>query len=379
MDRIKVGVIGASPLRPGWAVAAHLPALAALPDYQLAAVATSSAESARAAGERFGVPAYADPAALIAAPEVELVVVTVKVPHHQALVAAALDAGKMVMCEWPLGLDAGETAALAARADKTRRATLIGLQARMAPAIRYARDLVAQGYVGEVLGTTLVGSGIGWGPTATQGQAYLYDAANGATTLSVPMMHALDAMSFVLGKVAEVRATAAVRRRSVRLTDLGRDLAVTAPDHVAIAATLANGAIASMFYRGGVSRGDNLRWEINGSEGDLVLTSPVGNLQVLDPTLQGGRDEAATVEVLPIPTAYDLAPTAPAGPAANVARLYAAFARDLRTGRPDRLAPDFALARRRHDWLNAIEAAVATGMAQSIERWPEDAGSPTIP
>ena len=37
-----VGVIGASPLRPGWAVTAHLPALAALPDYELRAVATST-------------------------------------------------------------------------------------------------------------------------------------------------------------------------------------------------------------------------------------------------------------------------------------------------------------------------------------------------
>jgi predicted dehydrogenase len=116
------------------------------------------------------------------------------------------------------------------------------------------------------------------------------------------MMHALDAMSFVLGEVA------------------------------------------SLFYRGGVSRGDNLRWEINGSEGDLALTSPVGNLQVLSPTLQGGRGAETTVELLPVPPDYDLAPSAPAGPAANVARLYAAFAQDLRAGRPGERAPDFALA-----------------------------------
>src|SRR5258705_10452065 len=161
-SRMGVGVIGASPLRPGWAVTAHLPALAALPDYELRAVATSTEASARAAAEAYGVPGHADPAALIARRDVDLVVVTVKLPHHHRLVGEALAAGKLVMCEWPLGVDAGQTADLAARAAGAGLGTLIGLQARMAPSIRYARDLVAQGYVGEVLATTLVGSGIAW-------------------------------------------------------------------------------------------------------------------------------------------------------------------------------------------------------------------------
>ena len=51
MSKIGVGVIGASPLRPGWAVTAHLPALLALSEYELRAVATSSEASAKAAGE----------------------------------------------------------------------------------------------------------------------------------------------------------------------------------------------------------------------------------------------------------------------------------------------------------------------------------------
>jgi predicted dehydrogenase len=56
---------------------------------------------------------------------------------------------------------------------------------------------------------------------------------------------------------------------------------VTAPDHVTISGRFANGAIASVFYRGGVSRGNNFRWEINGGERDLVLTSATGNMQVI--------------------------------------------------------------------------------------------------
>jgi predicted dehydrogenase len=101
MSKIGVGIIGASPLRPGWAVAAHLPALASLPDYELRAVATSSEASAKAAGDAYGVPASSDPSLLIARPDVDLVVVTVRLAYHHALISQAVAAGKMVMSEWP--------------------------------------------------------------------------------------------------------------------------------------------------------------------------------------------------------------------------------------------------------------------------------------
>src|SRR5882724_4652142 len=170
MSKIGVGVIGASPLRPGWAVTAHLPALLALSEYELRAVATSSEASAKAAGEAYGVPAYADPAAMIARADIDLVVVTVKLAHHHTLVAEAIAAGKMVMCEWPLGVDFEQTADLAKQVALAGVGNLIGLQARMAPSIRYARDLVIQGYVGEVA------SGIAWTSVSDSAHAYMFDA-----------------------------------------------------------------------------------------------------------------------------------------------------------------------------------------------------------
>jgi predicted dehydrogenase len=366
MKKIGVGVIGASPLRPGWAVTAHLPAIAALSDYELRAVATSSEDSARAAEAAFGVPAFSDPAAMIARDDIDLVVVTVKLAHHHSLVAAALTAGKKVMCEWPLGVDVSQTSALADHASKMGVGNFIGLQARMAPSIRYARELVAQGDIGEVLATTLVGSGIAWTSVSDAAHAYMFDAAQNATLLSVPTMHALDALQFVLGDFVDFRAASAVRRPVVRLSDVNQEIRSTTPDHLALAGVLESGAIASIFYRGGVSRGENLRWEINGSEGDLVLTSPVGNLQVLAPTLTGGRGDDATVVPLNVPLEYDFAPGIPDGPAANVARLYASFAADLRNKTPAAQAPDFAHALRLHRKLDAIQLAASTGIAQRL-------------
>jgi predicted dehydrogenase len=66
-----------------------------------------------------------------------------------------------------------EAETLARLASQARVLAVTGLQARSAPAVAYVRDLVAQGYVGDVLSTTLVGSGIGWGPTVEPYSAYL--------------------------------------------------------------------------------------------------------------------------------------------------------------------------------------------------------------
>ena len=95
--------------------------------------------------------------------DVDVVAITVKVPYHLELATAALDAGKAVYCEWPLGNGLKEAEILAALAKKKGVLAVAGLQARSAPSVVYVRDLIKQGYVGEVLSTSLIGSGMSWG------------------------------------------------------------------------------------------------------------------------------------------------------------------------------------------------------------------------
>lgn len=245
--------------------------------------------------------------------------------------------------------------------------TAVGLQARFSPAVRHARELVADGYVGEVLGTTLVGSGIARGGETDRAHGYMFDVSNGATTLSVSALHALDALLFVLGELATVNATMAVRRPVVRLVEDGSTLPVTAPDQIAIDGTLTSGAVASVFYRGGVSRGQNLRWEINGSDGDLVLTSVTGNLQVADLSLAGGRGDEGHVRPIALPSRYAQEPGGLSGePGANVLRLYAHLGSDIRDG--TRTVPDFEHALRRHHLLATIEQAAHRIDSRDIDR-----------
>src|SRR5216117_1000501 len=186
--RIRVGIIGANPDR-GWAAQAHIPALQSLgDDFEITALSTTRRESADAAAKLFGVPAAFDNhQELVSSPTVEVVAVTVKVPSHLELATAALEAGKAVYCEWPLGNGLREAEILAALAKKQGVLAVTGLQARSAPAIAYVRDLIKQGYVGEVLSTTLIGSGMGWGPTVEPFNVYLNDKKNGATLLSIAL------------------------------------------------------------------------------------------------------------------------------------------------------------------------------------------------
>src|SRR5437867_4555375 len=287
--RIRVGIIGANPDR-GWAAQAHIPALKSLSDdFEITALSTTRRESADAADQLFGVAAAFDNhQELVNSPDVDVVAVTVKVPYHLELATAALEAGKAVYCEWPLGNGLEEAETLAALAEKQGVLAVAGLQARSAPAVAYVRDLVEQGYVGEVLSTTLVGSGMGWGPTAEPVNAYLNDKKNGATMLAIALGHAGDALCHCLGEVRELSATMTVRRRSFTIAGTGERKSMTTEDQVVVSGLLDGGAAFSIHYRGGVSRGTNLLWEINGTEGDLQLTAAGGQAQIFEMTVHGG-------------------------------------------------------------------------------------------
>ena len=360
--RIRVGIIGANPDR-GWGAEAHIPALQSLPeDFEITALSTSRRESADAAGKRFGVPrAFDNHNDLVNSADVDVVAITVKVPHHFELATAALNAGKAVYCEWPLGNGLQEAEQLAALAKKQRVLAVAGLQARAASPVLYVRDLIRQGYVGEVLSTTLIGSGMGWGGAVPPYNAYLNDRKNGATLLSIAVGHAADALCYCLGEVRELAATMTMRRQSFTIAGTEETRPMNANDQVGVTGLLEGGAALAIHYRGGRSRGTNLLWEINGTEGDLQVTGDGGQAQIFDLTVRGGNGAQSSLEVLPVPPQYRFSPLQ--GPGTNVAQAYAHFARDYREG--PHLCPTFDDAVTRHRMLDAIEKAAATGQRQT--------------
>jgi predicted dehydrogenase len=181
--KIRVGIVGASASR-GFASIAHIPALRALPQFEIAAVCTTRQETADEAARHYGVPlAFSDPETLAEHPDVDLVTVSVKVPDHYRPVMAAIEAGKHVYCEWPLGRDTEEAIRMLDAAERSGVRHVVGLQGQMSPAINYAKDLIAEGYVGRVLTATMIGVAPNWG--AAIDRAYQAERANGANLMTI--------------------------------------------------------------------------------------------------------------------------------------------------------------------------------------------------
>ncbi|RZL21215.1 MAG: Gfo/Idh/MocA family oxidoreductase [Rhodococcus sp. (in: high G+C Gram-positive bacteria)] len=358
---VRVGVVGLS-ATGSWASYAHLPALRAVEGFEVRALATSSPESAQAAAEAYGVPlAFSSVEDLARCDEVDLVVVAVKVPHHRELVLEALSAEKPVLCEWPLANGVAEAAELASAAEGKH--AYVGFQGTAAPAVRYLQDLIADGFVGELVSTSLIATAGPWGGPVGNRTEYLLDKSNGATLLSIVFGHLVDSFSYIVGDLADLNATTGIRRPTVLNTDSGEFVTATAEDEIVVTGTLTNGAIASLHLRGMNDHSSKLIWEINGTEGHLRIDGTGGTLA--NPvTIRGARGDDVLSE-LPVPDGYDHHADLVGSPAHAVAHAYDRLRLDLNGG--SKQAPDFAHALLRHRLLDAIERAAETGSRQCIQ------------
>jgi predicted dehydrogenase len=231
-NKIRVGIVGANPSR-GFASIAHIPALQALPDFEISAVCTTRQESADAAARKYGAPlAFCDAEKLAQHPDVDLVTVSVKVPDHYQPVMAAINAGKHVYCEWPLGRNTDEAVRMCDAASRTGIRHAVGLQGQVSPAINYAKDLIADGYVGRILSATMIGCAPNWGPTIDR--AYQADRANGANLLTITGGHTVDALCYCLGEFREVTACVVSQRDRMPVDETGEIIAKTVPDQLVV-------------------------------------------------------------------------------------------------------------------------------------------------
>src|SRR5437870_8325230 len=356
-----VGIIGVSPVR-GWAATAHIPALRALPNYEIRALSAHTAESARAVGEVFGVSAvFWDHEQLVTRPDIDVVAVTVRAPLHRELGSAALAAGKAVYCEWPLGRGLDDARAMAALAAEQEVRTVVGLQARQAPAIEFVRELLRDGYVGEVLSTTMIGVSVP-GDVVIQPNVYMLDGNNGANLLTVAVGHSLDTLNYVLGEFADLSAVSATRRPLITAEETREQIVKTAADQIAVIGTLTSGATASIHLREAVAGGTGFLWEINGTDGTLRITADAALPEIYPLTVAGARGGGEPAE-LAIPAAltqkWPALTSLEGTPAYNVGRAYATFAGDIDNG--THTVPDFADAVRRHEVIAAIERSAASG------------------
>ena len=357
-DKIRVGIVGATVTQggSGWGANAHVPALKALPHYELTAVCTSHEDTAKASAAAFGAErAFHRFSEMAAHPDVDLIVVCVRVPGHRELVMAGLQAGKAVFCEWPLGANLAEAQEMAGLASQRSLKTVVGLRRaatrRFCTRVTSSRGATSARCYGEPHhrrpGPAAAGPGRIW-----QGVR-----ANGANTLTIAGGHAIDALCAVLGEFAEVSGRVSTRIPEWRTLD-GKPVPVDAPDSINAVGRMEGGAEVSVNVAAVPSNPGGNRMEIYGREGALVIRAD-GSLNMGPSQLHAGKGQEPMAS-MPVPSKYKLAPEGtPGGGPYNVAQAYARMADALRAGRS--FDVDFNLAVQRHKLIDAIERSSATG------------------
>src|SRR5246500_2277965 len=330
-DKIRLGLIGASVKGP-WSARSHLPALQASSDVELTAVCTTRADSAEAARRAWGARlAFDDWRKMIASPEIEAVAVVVRVPSHYAPTKAALEAGKHVYCEWPLGRTTAEAVELAALAEANGLVTAVGLQARVNPALMHLKELLEAGFVGEVMAVhvSLLRDGV---LTRPSHRTWQRDAELGANTLTIANGHTVDAMRFVTGDFRRLSAVVATQAKQWLDTGTNTWLDVTSPDNILISGRLANGAVASVHIGAIPFAGSGYRMEIYGRDGTLVASGE--DSPQLSKVFLHGAKRGNQLEPLVVPERFRFAaPETPSGEASNVGQMYALFAEAIHGGK----------------------------------------------
>jgi predicted dehydrogenase len=356
-DKIRLGLIGAS-VQGTWSARSHLPALQASHDVELTAVCTTRADSAEAARQAYRARlAFHDYRDMIASPEIDAVAVVVRVPSHYAPTKAALEAGRHVYCEWPLGRTTAEAVELAALAKARRLVTAVGVQARVNPALMHMKEQVADGFVGEMLAihVSLLREGVLSRPSHRTWQR---DVELGANTLTIAAGHTVDAMRFVAGDFSRLSAVVATQAKQWLDTGTGTLLDVTSPDNVLLSGRLANGAVVSVHVGAIPFAGSGYRMEIYGRDGTLVATGE--DSPQLGKVLLHGAKQGDRLAPMPVPERFSLAaPLTPSGEAGNVGQMYALFAQAIRDGGSRQ--PSFETAVELHRLIDAIRQASDTG------------------
>jgi predicted dehydrogenase len=193
MRKVRVGLVGTGFI----AQEGHLPAYAALEEVELTAVADANLERAKSVAEKFGVSkVFKDYRRLLALEEIEAVDICTPNASHKPITIAALKAGKHVLVEKPIAMNAAEAKAMIAESKKAKRLLMVALNCRYLSETRALKRAIDAGALGDIYyaeATFLRRRGIpGWGVFTEK------KASGGGPVLDLGV-HVLDWSLYLMG------------------------------------------------------------------------------------------------------------------------------------------------------------------------------------
>ncbi len=272
----------------------HIPGFRALPGIELVAVANRTKESGERVAREFGIArVYEDWRELVRAPDVDAVCIGTWPYMHREITEAALAAGRHVLCEARMAMDAAEGRRML---DAARRAPRLVAQLVPAPHTLEVdgtlQALLAEGYAGEVLAVEIQATQQARFIEPEEPLQWRQDASlSGFNILNMGIWY--EAMMRWFGPARRVMAMTkiAVPRRK-DAAGAWRD--VTVPDHVDILATLGSGAVAHLRFSAVTALAPPSEAWIFGADGTLRVEADAKRLS-------GGRRGDKELREIAIP------------------------------------------------------------------------------
>jgi len=270
---LRVGIVGA-----GFARRVQLPGLRLIPGITPMAIASHHRANAETVAREFGIPVVFDSGEEVArSSEVDLVIVSSTPPSHADVSIAALEAGKHVLCEKPMALDAYEASQmLAASGRHSDRFAWIDHELRYEPNRRRARELISSGAIGAVrhieLSLKPYIRGDGRPQAANAPWTWWFDGARGGGILGAVGSHLIDLCRYWTGSDVAYVAGVAETFVTERTDDAGVTRPVTADDFTSCVLRMESGAVATITLSTVAQHGPGHLGQVTGSEGTLVLT-----------------------------------------------------------------------------------------------------------
>jgi predicted dehydrogenase len=363
MNIIRVGIIGVG----NWARHGHLRVLDLLPQYEVVAVQARRREAAEQAAAEFAIRHVVDTVEeLVALPDVDLVLVLNTAPQHADTVRAVIGAGKDVYCEWPLTISSEIAEELAALAHAAGVRHVVGLQRRLAPHSRYLRDLIADGYVGNLRSVRMHVSMNYFQALRSPALRWTAPPENSSSVIAIYAGHFLDMLFAAVGKPLSLSALMVNQFPEIMIEGTGEVIPTTTPDQLVLSAGLEANAVLSVHIEGGKRNGSGVQIDITGDAGDIRITNASAFGDVGDDYLiEGAHGDNLPLQRMAIPATYNWLPESGLPSAVlELANLYAAYATDGVAGTPD--APTFDDAVWMHHLLDKIRQSSDEGINQTV-------------
>ncbi|SOH92843.1 Predicted dehydrogenase [Monaibacterium marinum] len=199
---------------------------------------------------------------LVADPAVEAIVIASPQDTHRAIAEAAFALGKPVFCEKPLGASLDDSAAMVAAAQASGCVNMVGFNYIRTPASQYARDLLAQGRIGDVTWFRGEHTEDFYADPDTPGTWRAQGEANG--TLGDLAPHMVNGARALMGPIAQVMAVA----QTAHATRGG--VPVTNDDQAQMMCEFENGVMGHLFFsRVATGRKMGYAYEIHGTKGAI--------------------------------------------------------------------------------------------------------------